>query len=284
MSLTTLFTFTASLSLFITSVNVFANEHALVVYTEEFPPYNFSYQNEITGINVQLVKRACKEIEIECVFEIYPWNRAMRMALKGPNTGIVSTARTGDREKHFNWVGPFMSGQNCIYKLASREDIDIIDIASASNYVMGASTDSAYDKVLSTLGFEDGNNLKRYDGKYSKVRPFAAQRVDLIVASAHSIEMQLATADLSLSDVVPVAKIDNTLLSGNYLAVHPAIDNEVVSRLQSALDKLFSSGAAQEIEFEYVKPIKMTTPKGIDEILWNACMKEDSHIGLSVNK
>ena len=67
------------------------------------------------------MKAACEEAQIECDFKMLPWNRSMRMALEGPNSGLVSTARTTERENLFQWVGPLISGQNCIYKLASRQ-------------------------------------------------------------------------------------------------------------------------------------------------------------------
>jgi polar amino acid transport system substrate-binding protein len=246
-----------------------------MVYTEEFPPYNFTVNGEISGINIRLVKAACEEAKIECLFEMYPWNRAMRMALSGPNTGIVSTARTEERETQFSWVGPLKSSQNCIYKLASRNDVTIPNLKAASNYVMGASTDSAYRNVLKTLGFEVGKNLKIYREKYGSARPFAAQRVDLIVGSANSIELQLAAGGLTLKDVVPVAKIDNSHFKGNYLALHPAIDAEVVDKLQSSLDRLVSSGAAKEIELEFTKPISLNSAEMVNPALWDDCMRAE---------
>lgn len=266
------------LSLLAFSFSLSASEQALVVYTEEFPPYNFSVNNQITGINVELVQAACDATQIQCIFEIYPWNRALKNALVGPNTALVSTARTAERETMFKWVGPFMSGQNCIYKLANRTDIDIPNIAAASKYQMGASTDSAYKEILKNIGFEEGKNLKLYQGKYSKVRPFSAHRVDLIVGSATSIQVQLAHGDLKLADVVPVAVINNKLLNGNYLALHPAIDDDVVGKLQTAVDSLIASGMASQFELDFVKPISLRPPPGVSESLWSACMREDTKL------
>lgn len=265
---------TRTLLFFIISFDLFASERALVIYTEEFPPYNFSVNNEITGINILLVKAACEEAQIECVFQILPWNRSMRMALEGPDTALVSTARTAEREDLFQWVGPFISGQNCIYKLASRTDIDIPNIDAAKNYIMGASTDSAYKETLASLGFEEGNNLNLYQGKYSQLRPFAAQRVDLIIGSATSIQLQLSHGELELEEVIPVAKIDSNLHHRNYLALHPAIDKEVIDKLQSSLERLVTSGTADKFELEFVKPIAASSPSNENSPLWNACMKE----------
>jgi polar amino acid transport system substrate-binding protein len=196
------------------------------------------------------------------------------MALEGPNTALVSTARTAEREDLFQWVGPFISGQNCIYKLASRTDIDIPNIDAAKNYIMGASTDSAYKETLAGLGFEEGKNLNLYQGKYSTFRPFAAQRVDLIIGSATSIQLQLSHGELKLEEVIPVATIDSNLHQRNYLALHPAIEREVTDKLQASLDRLISTGRADKIELQFVKPIAASSPTNENSALWNSCMKE----------
>ncbi|AEP31596.1 amino acid ABC transporter periplasmic protein [Glaciecola nitratireducens FR1064] len=198
----------------------------------------------------------------------------MRMALEGPNTALVSTARTAEREDLFQWVGPFISGQNCIYKLASRTDIDIPNIDAAKNYIMGASTDSAYKETLASLGFKEGKNLNLYQGKYSQLRPFAAQRVDLIIGSATSIQLQLSHGELELEEIIPVAKIDSNLHHRNYLALHPAIDKDVIDKLQSSLERLITSGTAGKFELEFVKPIAAGSPTNENSALWNSCMKE----------
>ncbi len=254
---------------------LYANEQSLVIYTEEFPPYNFSKDGKITGINIKIVQAACKEVDIKCEFQMQPWNRAMRMARNGPNTGIVSTARTPEREEWFSWVGPFIKSQNCIFKLANRTDIHIPNLESAKNYVLGAGATTAYKDTLDALGFIEGKNLKRYRGKGSNMRPFAAGRVDLIIDSATGIKVRLAIANLTLDDVVPVAAIDTSYLRGNHLALHPSVDDILVEKLQASIEHLKLSGEAAKIELEFVQPITKSVPNDIEPSLWSQCMKEN---------
>ncbi|MFQ3251206.1 MAG: polar amino acid transport system substrate-binding protein [Glaciecola sp.] len=266
-----------ALCLFLFPFCLYANEQSLVIYTEEFPPYNFSQDGKITGINIKLVQAACEEVGIECEFQILPWNRAMRMARNGPNTGLVSTARIPEREKWFSWVGPFIMSQNCIFKLASRTDIHIPNLESAKNYVLGGGADAttAYKETLDELGFVEGKNLKRYKGKGSNMRPFAAGRVDLIIDSATGIKVRLAIANLTLDDVVPVAAIDTSYLLGNHLALHPSVDDSLVKKLQASIERLKLSGEAAKIELEFVQPIAKSSPNNVETSLWNKCMREN---------
>lgn len=257
---------------------LYANEQSLIIYTEEFPPYNFSKDGKITGINIKIVQAACEEVGIKCEFQMLPWNRAMRMARSGPNTGLVSTARTPEREKWFSWVGPFIKSQNCIFKLASRTDIHIPNLESAKNYVLGgggADADTAYKDTLNALGFIEGKNLIRYLQKGSNMHPFAAGRIDLIIDSATGIKVRLAIANLTLDDVVPVAAIDTNYLRGNHLALHPSVDDSVVKKLQASIERLKLSGEAAKIELEFVQPIVKRSPNNVESYLWDNCMKDN---------
>jgi polar amino acid transport system substrate-binding protein len=259
------------------SVNLLTvdSDRELIIFTEEFPPYNFTKDESITGINVELVTAACKSANIRCTFQMYPWKRAFRMAQQTPNSGLVSTARSPERERLFKWVGPFVRSQNCIFKLASRDDIIINEQTPVSNYSMGASTDGVYEEVLAKLGFREGVNLTLYYGKFNKLKPFAAGRVDLMIGSAIAIDSQLKVANLSLKDVLPISIIDlGEKLQGNFLALHPNTNQSIVDDLQEALDNIKASEQATQIEQLFVKSIETDVPVNADPTLWRTCIKE----------
>jgi polar amino acid transport system substrate-binding protein len=246
---------------------------ALTIYTEQFPPYNFEVNDRLVGINLELAKAACELADIDCQFELYPWNRSMKMVQKTPLSGIVSTARTSERETMFEWVGPFSSSTNCLFKLSSRKDIVVNDIASAQQYILGGSTDNAYKELRAVLGFEEGKNLILFNGKYGTLKPFAAGRVDLVMMSSFSISQQLEVAGLTLAEVTPVLEIDSHLLNGNYLALNKAVPKEVVSRLKDAMAQLFKEKAQAKIEAKYIGNVDLVGVSSSNDPLWNACAK-----------
>lgn len=258
------------------SVNVAAdtdNSDKLTIYTEEFPPYNFRANKQLVGINLELTKAACDLAKINCKFELYPWNRSMKFVQENPLSGIVSTARTTEREKRFKWIGPLSSSTNCLFKLSSRKDIEITDIDSAKKYILGGSTDNAYKEIRAVLGFEEGKNLVLFNGKYGTQKPFAAGRVDLVVMSSFSISRQLNVAGLSLADVTPVLEIDSSLLNGNYLALNKAVPKEMVTRLKDALAQLYENNVQAKIEAKYIGNVELDGVSSSNPVLWNSCAK-----------
>jgi polar amino acid transport system substrate-binding protein len=257
----------------VTALAVTKNTDTLTIYTEQFPPYNFEVNDRLVGINLELTKAACELAKIDCQFELYPWNRSMKLVQENPWSGIVSTAKTSERETMFEWVGPFSSSTNCLFKLSSRKDIVVNDIASAQQYILGGSTDNAYKEIREVLGFEEGKNLLLFNGKYGTLKPFAAGRVDLVVMSSFSISRQLNIAGLSLAEVTPVLEIDSRLLNGNYLALNKAVPKKIVSRLKIAMAQLFKDKAQAKIEAKYIGNVDLGEVSSSNEALWNACAK-----------
>lgn len=246
----------------------------LTIFTEEFPPYNYMEDGKLTGINIKMVRAMCEHAGLTCHFEAWPWNRAFRAALNTPDSGLVSTARTYEREDLFKWLGPLSSGQSCVFKLASREDIEVPDMASLAQYSIGSASDSAYNKILNTLGFYEDKNLILYPRKFGDVKPFAAGRIDFIVASALSIENQLAHGDLDITDIEPVFMIDPVLLNGNFLAMNLNTNKEILAALQSAYTDLMSQNYLAAIESEYLRSVDASEDDRESAQLWERCVKQ----------
>jgi polar amino acid transport system substrate-binding protein len=198
------------------------------------------------------------------------------MAEEIPNSGLISTAKTQERESRFKWVGPIASGQNCIYKLSARVDIQIEGASSLTQYTIAAIRDNSHSRMLEALGFKAGNNLVWFTMKYGELKPFASGRVDLIVGSALTIESQINYTNLTLSDIAPVFAIDKALHNGNYLAVNINTSDAIVNSLQKSLERLRINKEFETIENKFVKPTPMTQTNAENQTLWNTCVKTTS--------
>jgi polar amino acid transport system substrate-binding protein len=244
----------------------------LTIYTEHFPPYNFIEDDVVTGINVEIVRRACELANVECQFNLYPWNRAMRRVGENTHSGIMSTARTPERENSFKWIGPLVSGNNCIYRLAERNDIIINSLFDAQAYTLGGARDDAYITTYQDLGFEVGQNLTLYLGKYGQMRPLELGRIDLIFGSSNTIDNLMSSIDLKLKDVVPVAMIPQTKHKGNYLALHSQAPADLATNLQNTINKLIENDEYANIQSEFLKAQSTKPPANIDLEIWHTCM------------
>lgn len=224
----------------------------LDLYTEQFPPFNYIEDGTLKGINLEIIKSACKRANITCKLTSLPWNRAYNNALKLDNAGVLSTSRSEKREDNFLWVGPLVYGTTCFYKLASREDIQIENSQSIKHYTVGIPREDIYQKVLESLGLVQGENFITFAEKHEDTRMFSVGKLDLIIGSSLTLKSQLAHVGLTLNDVVPVLEFNDKTLKGNFLALNKNVDPKVVNALQKAMNQLNKDGITQQILDNYI--------------------------------
>ena len=238
------------LILMLYSIDLRGNE--LNLYTEQFPPFNYTSNGKLKGINLDIVKLACKRSNITCHLTSLPWSRAYANALKLDNSGVFSTSRSTERATNFLWVGPLVYGNTCFYKLSSREDIQITNSQSVKHYSVGIMREDIYQKTLESLGLEKDKHFITFAEKNEDTRMFAMGKLDLIIGSSLTLKSQLAHVGLTLNDVTPVLEFNDKALKGNYLALNKKVKPELINTLQHTLTQLKKDGSIQKIIESYI--------------------------------
>ena len=78
------------LCLFLFSMQSFAveSEEKLVFYTQEFAPFSYSENGRVAGPGVEIIQKACDNINVKCVIEVLPWVRAQEEVKRGNADGM----------------------------------------------------------------------------------------------------------------------------------------------------------------------------------------------------
>jgi len=224
------------------------NDHAFSIYTESFPPYNYLENDKIVGINTEIVSMMCANTNLHCNIKLLPWNRAVALSKKTPNSAIYSMSRNLNREKQYKWVGPLVASNNYFFRLKSRTDINISEVSQATNYSIAAPRNDIYEKVLKERGFK---NILSLSSKYQDVKLFLTGKIDLLVASPLTLPHQLAKHGVSIDMVTKLIPLNVPELQGNYLALHPNTSENVIRKLQNSLNLLRNSGKILELTEQY---------------------------------
>lgn len=227
----------------------------LTIYTEEFPPYNFEKNGQVTGINATITRLICEEANIECEFQLYPWNRAFASALKNPMSGLISTSRHPERESKFKWVGPLESSTDraCFYKLRRRIDIPmLLNKESIKQYTFPVLRNDVYHSVFSGWGLNEKDHFVLYSNKHEGIKQFANGRLDLMIASPVTLDILLQEANLTIDKVYPVMNVADESFKGNYLALNLKVSDDVINRLQDSLNNV-STQAREDLILSYLK-------------------------------
>ena len=137
-----------------------ASAKKLQVVTEHFPPFQILDKNkEVSGISVDIMRRALDSSGIQYEIEVQPWARAYSTALNTPGVIIFSMVRNQQREDKFVWLGELQRADYHLYGLKSRFDKPFNSLDDAKQFVAVASRESYEAKELIRLGFEVGKNL-----------------------------------------------------------------------------------------------------------------------------
>ena len=225
-------------------------DYKVVLLTENFPPYNmaingknFAQEDNIDGIAVDIVREMYKRAGIKYSMTLrFPWERIYKLALEKPDYGVFVTARLPERENAFKWVGPIGPDD---WVLLARGDspIALKSLDEAKKYRVGAYKGDAMAEYLAEHGFEPALALRDQEnaGKLQK------GEIDLW-ASGDPAGRYLAK-QVGVGGLKTVLRFNSDQL---YLALNKETPDEVVQKLQAALDKMRAEGFVDDVLNSYL--------------------------------
>ena len=225
--------------------------YSVVLMTENFPPYNmatngknYAREENLNGIAVEVVREMFNRAGIKYNMTLrFPWARIYKLALDKANHGVFVAARLPERDKLFKWVGPI--GPDDWVMLAKADStITLNSLEDAKKYRVGAYKGDAIAEHLAKEGLEavtafrdQENALALRDGN-----------IDLW-ATGDPAGRYLAKQE-GVTGLKTVLRFDSAEL---FLALNPDTPDEVVERLQKALDELRKEGFIDKVQQSYLE-------------------------------
>ncbi|HEY1028875.1 MAG TPA: ABC transporter substrate-binding protein [Pseudomonas sp.] len=225
-------------------------DYKVVLLTENFPPFNmavddknFARDDGIDGISADIVREMFKRAGIDYTLTLrFPWDRLYRLTLDKPNYGLFSTTYTPERQPLFKWVGP-LAKTGWVLLAAPGSDIKVASLQDAARYRIGAYKNDAVSQHLESQGLEPINALRDQEN----VKKLVRGQIDLW-ATTDPVGRYLAKQE-DVSGLNTVLRFNDAEL---YLALNRDTPDEVVERLQKALDELRSEGFIDDITENYL--------------------------------
>lgn len=227
-----------------------AADTSLVLLTENFPPYNmakngknFAQDENIHGIAVDIVREIFKRADISYSLTLrFPWERIYKLALENPGYGVFVMARLPEREALFKWVGP-IGPDDWIMLARADSKIALNSLEQARQYKIGAYKGDAIAETLGKQGLNPIVVLRDQDNAKKLVNG----QIDLW-ATGDPAGRYLARQE-GVNDLKTVLRFNSAEL---YLALNKDVPDDVVARLQKALDELRKEGAVDAIMARYL--------------------------------
>ncbi|WP_234260636.1 transporter substrate-binding domain-containing protein [Halomonas sp. MCCC 1A11062] len=196
--------------------------------TEEYPPYNYlDEQGKIIGSSTELLRTALNAAELEADFRLLPWARAYTEAQLRERHCVYSTTRTPERESLFTWIGPLTSSTWTAFALENTH-IAADTLTDLSELRVGSFREDAVGQYVASQGIP----IVVTSAERENVTRLQAGLIDVWVTGAQAAEYLAAEADLLLRPLFTFNEVDL------YLACHPSVPDQFVSRLQAAIDRI----------------------------------------------
>lgn len=223
---------------------------SLVLLTENFPPYNmakngknFAKDENIEGIAADIVRETFKRAGISYNLTLrFPWERIYKLALEKPGYGVFVMARLPDREALFKWVGP-LGPDDWVLLAKADSKIQLADLEHARRYRVGAYKGDAIAETLEKQGLNPIVALRDQDNAQKLVDG----QIDLW-ATGDPAGRYLAR-QVGVTQLRTVLRFNSAQL---YLALNKEVPDDMVARLQAALDQLRSEGVVDQVMARYL--------------------------------
>jgi polar amino acid transport system substrate-binding protein len=187
----------------------------------------------IQGLSADIVREMFKRAGIDYSLTLrFPWDRIYQQALSKPNHGLFSTSMSEVRKPLFKWVGPIAQYQSVLVgRKGSHPQLNNLQQAKA--YRIGAYQSAAVSQYLERLGFTPHNALRDQEN----IRKLQRGHIDLWATS--DPVWRFYAREQGVDDLETLLSFETSQL---YLALNKDTPDEVVERLQNALEQMRGEG------------------------------------------
>ena len=236
-------------SLALLCASALARAETLVLLTENLVPFNmavnggnYAKDDGISGISTDTVRAACERAQIECQLILrFPWDRLYRLTLDKPGYGLFSMTYTPERVPQFKWVGP-LADTSWVLLAPAGSKIAVKNLKDAARYKLGAYKNDAVSQHLVDRGLQVQLALRDNEN----VDKLASGQIDLWVTADPS--GRYVAQREGLKEVKVVQRFHTAEL---FLALNKETPDELVQKLQTAVDALRSEGLLKQIRERY---------------------------------
>ena len=127
--------------------------------TEEWAPFNYQENGNVTGISVEVLEAVFRDIGVnrsQVDVQIVPLAEGFQEARNDTSTVLFSIVRTPEREPFYKWAGPFTNARFVLFSPIARA-ITIAAPEDLNQYKIGAVQDSIENTLLIDEGVNTSN-------------------------------------------------------------------------------------------------------------------------------
>ncbi len=218
------------------------------VITDEYFPYAYHENGQLTGCSVELTKTIIDRLSIDASIHAATWVESWTALSKKQPVMHVVLVRSPRRETRYQWAGPQTESPLYLYALKG------YDKHLKNNNVLENSTVAcvhgyATCEYLESFGFSE-NNILKYPTEKVLYGHFAKGTFDLLLGDRMATALKFRYFLGYIGDIKPVVPIDKTL--NLYFGFSLATPSSIVNGFQRELDAMKANGKFNAVIKRYL--------------------------------
>jgi polar amino acid transport system substrate-binding protein len=216
-----------------------AQTQTIAFTTEEYPPFTYRENGEISGAMVDQVRQIMAGLGPYTI-EMMPWARAYAQAKTTPMSCVFATAHTPERDQAFKWVQPLVIGHSYLIKHKG-SPVVATTLEEAKQYSVGTWREDYTETLLHKLEFpkiDVANNmpatLKKLMNDRIELMPISALYYDRLIKEGQPVERVLTLSEQTTG-----------------IACQKDFPEDLRQKMQAALDGLIADGTQKKIFLQY---------------------------------
>ena len=223
-----------------------AQEKEIVFGGDIYPPFvYFDDRGEIAGIDIDLMKEACKRLGYKPTYKVISWNNKDELLSEGEVVGLWTCFSMNEREQQYAWAGPYLETHHVV---VVGKHSNIKQIADLEGRRVIVQYSSQPEKVF----------LERQTPDIPLVRDlYSVNNVDVLFSS-----LQMGYADACATNEI-VAKQYQNLFAGDFVILpkpllssrvgvaFPKEKAELAARFGAVLQQMRQDGTTAAIVGKY---------------------------------
>ncbi|CAN2039576.1 polar amino acid transport system substrate-binding protein [Candidatus Magnetomoraceae bacterium gMMP-15] len=121
--------------IFWSSANVFAGK--LVFAASIWPPYTMSENGQVSGLDIEIVRKLCNHLGLEAEFQLLPWKRALKYAENGKTDAILAPRYTKERAEFLYYTSESINIEKTVLISLKGSGIKITGLDDLKGRVVG---------------------------------------------------------------------------------------------------------------------------------------------------
>jgi polar amino acid transport system substrate-binding protein len=221
----------------------------LEVVTTDYPPFSYTDAKVPRGLGTEILQAIAASAGFEPHIVFLPWQRALRQVEQRPDTLIYTLARTPERERRYEWIGPFASRKVYFWKLRSRSDVKVSSLQDVHRFKVATVREDAQTELMTSKGLVNASKDFFLTSDDSVLRMLIARHADLVANSEIGMAWRLRELGFD-PDLVERGPL---LVEGGgyYFAFGKGADPARVASLRSAYERAQAAGTIDRLRERY---------------------------------